>query len=676
MYHSLGLCTVLLGSFLQGDGLFLNYRGFLGSCIFCNNHRSNVFLFGNSCHRLRLRCLDRFRCLGNNLHTCHFCGLLGLLRVFHKAAVFLHIDSLGVQLLCPLGRIIPGVDLFGVQLIGNPLGILACAKYSLFLPGELLFGCLLCQDIRNLHHIAGLSQLRETVRCCLTDGIHILCQVLLLVGLDQTVQLRAGEGTAQCQFLLILHSQLMAQCALGTFQSRLHQLRGKSAILGFVLLVLGNGLIHGLRACMDTTGNEAAQHIKGHILRHIQPGLLLRFFLTPTILPVSLNNQIEIALIPQGQLIRKIVENGRNTFFQAFGCRLLGNIGHKLPHGCRRAHLHQVIHADIFSQSLCYTIHGTVGNRLVTGCTAADCIIHTGSSCRAEELDQCLPGATSDCRQRALGNAGAQAIHIAKALASDNRDLLIQGSVFFVQVLGNAACNSLGILKGRDFPVRLGHIPNCALGNQITQIVSHAQGCRSQCAKGIHGSCQETIICLALDFLNLIVLCLLVQHTVDAESILIGLLSFGIPQVAKVFPMFVGPSFRGGAHVRILLLGLFRHGNHLAAADAGKGSITSNIPNVPQKLLPPLRIFLGAHSFLVHSGISFLLLRIGFPARFRSLFIITGNGRPGLFQIAPVVKRRFASGAAVILGSRGRSGRNREFLLLVLLFLFVAPLVK
>ena len=98
---------------------------------------------------------------------------MGLLSGFQHAAVFLGIDTLSADTLSPLGRILTGLDIIGVQLICHTTTVFAVLNGTLLIPGQFLTSDLLSKSLSNGIHIAGFAQFTQPLGHCALDGGHI-----------------------------------------------------------------------------------------------------------------------------------------------------------------------------------------------------------------------------------------------------------------------------------------------------------------------------------------------------------------------------------------------------------------------------------------------------------------------------------------------------------------------
>ena len=205
--------------------------------------------FHRSYHRLCLCRLRRFRHFGSNLLPCGFCDLLGQLGSFYKTAIFLRIDSLSIQLLRPIRGIITGLDILGVQLIGNTLAVLAACNSFLFNPGQFLACSLLCQRCCNSTYITGFSKFSKPGFCCCLDRRHILCRHCCLILLHKTVQLTTGEVLSAIQSGLHLLRKGIVRV---DFQCLANQFLLTVPVSVFGIIVLAEGLIRIRGDCATT----------------------------------------------------------------------------------------------------------------------------------------------------------------------------------------------------------------------------------------------------------------------------------------------------------------------------------------------------------------------------------------------------------------------------------------
>ena len=164
--------------------------------------------------------------------------------------------------------------------------------------------------------------------------------------------------------------------------------------------------------------------------------------------------------------------------------------------------------------------------------------------------------------------------------------------------------------------------------------------------------------------MNLCLFFLNIQHVVYSKGVLIGFLSLSVPQVAKCFPLLVGPSFVRTPQFVILTLCLLRHSNYLAATYSGKRSIASDIANVPQKLLPKRRLP-NSLGFL-HLLCNLLLMsHIGIPAGLAFRLILDGIITAG--QIRPLFRIFLCLFLGLFKRSNGGSMLFKPLLLLAIL---------
>ena len=533
-------------------------------------------------HRLRLRCHCRFLCLGNNLLPDRICCILGLLDHFSATVINRRIGSVGTNVSGPGRSILAGIDILGIQFIGNTLTIHAECHSLLLCLGKLLLCCLLRQDIRKLHDIISFSQIHEPVSCCLTNGICVLCQNLLLIGLYQTVDLSAGEGFAIVQLFLVLHCQLVAEAIFCAFQSLLHKLYSRIAVSGFVFNVLYNGLICSLRTGVSCTGHKAAKHIKGNIFCHVNPCLLLSLFLTPSLAHVVTDKDIEVCHIAHGKLIGKVIQHRGDTFFQTFGNALLCNISDKLSHGCRGTDFQKIINTALLCDGFCCTYHSTVHQSVLIVCASLLRFINTCSGSRTEELYQSTNLTHRICSHGALRNAGTEAIYITKALATDDRDILIQCAVLIIQILRDAAGNCLGILKGSYAALLSNPAPGIEFC-KVIQIIRKAEGRCKQCTCCMSGTLPKTTGCLLLDFLNLGRFFLGCQCIIDFFCILPCFLRVSGIQIAECIFHICGPLFRRFSVGGILAVVV----RYLRNVCPGKGCIRSSGTKIASDCFQP-----------------------------------------------------------------------------------------
>ena len=220
-----------------------------------------------------------------------------------------------------------------------------------------------------------------------------------------------------------------------------------------------------------------------------------------------------------------------------------------------------------------------------------------------------------------MHDTGTKAVYIAPALAANNRNILIQSTTGIIQVLRHATGYSLGILKRSNFTICLRNISNSTLIDKVAKVIRKAQWSRSDGTQCMTYTCKDVAGCRFLNFLDLGILSLLIQHIIDRNGILSGLLSFGIPQIAKSFLLLVVPSFIWALLFRFITLCFLRHFKNLAATYSGEGGITSNITKVPQKRLPPLLFLRCAFGFLC---LLLLICHIIFPACLAFLLMFCG----------------------------------------------------
>ena len=619
--HRLGLGAVLLGNLFQRDGL-RSIRGFLGNyfglanfLVICCGSLGlgfNRSAFSNSCRfrlcNLRLCCLHRFRSLGSNLLVGNFCALLGHLRGFQHTLVFLSMDGTGFRVIFHGSSFIHLLSLSGVQFFRYLPTEFTLGYTVLFCIGQILAHCLLGQRRCHSLNITRLSQLRQPL-LRLSLNVRRNGSIILI---DQVEELAAPKILAVVQAFLHLLGIGVLRVDL---QCLVHQFSLGVAV-GVAHFASGQiGLVSGLGACVDCAGHEAGDHIECQVIGHILPRLLFGITLGKALLHVLLNQDVEVALVLHHKLIREVVQKGGDTFLDAFGRTLLDQVHHQLAHGSGRADLHQIVHADHFGNGLCCTGKRAISNGLFVRCASLLCLIQAGSSCGAEETNECLTATASKGSQRTLCNAGAKAVSIAQALAANDGNILVQRTVLVVQMLRNAAGDRLRIFKRRDSAF-LGDRTTGSGFHQGVQIVRNAEGGGKQRTSGITNRIADRIL---LDLLHLPLLLLVRNGIVELLCIPPGSFPVVLVEVAENVTLSVVPFVGRLPITGILAVCIPRNGS----VGHGKCGIRGS-PQIPDDSLEPGLFFLRC---LGCRPLEFQVSSVGFPAFFTEAAFIAGDRR-------------------------------------------------
>ena len=249
-----------------------------------------------------------------------FCGLLGRLCGFHKAAILLSIDSIGADILSPCRRVFAGTDILSIQLIGNSLAVFAAGNGLLFCFGKILAGCLLCQCCTDCLHIPGLTQFRKSLHRGFLNGSNVLPYHGLLIVVNHATHLLAGKLLAG--FHALVHSLTIAIGRID-FQRLRHKRPGVCTVKLLGLRIFVYSIFNGGGSCThDGTHGHAANNIPANLDCCIQKCLFDGIIPAKSLFHILSHTAHIVGFLCHDKDISYSIGNGCCTFSDAF-CKCL-----------------------------------------------------------------------------------------------------------------------------------------------------------------------------------------------------------------------------------------------------------------------------------------------------------------------------------------------------------------